>query len=43
MKHIFLGSLVCNVTPGMGLLKLSSLGDNRDSAAPLTGWGTESN
>ena len=34
MKDIFLGSLVCNVGPGARLLKLSSLGDNRASAAP---------
>ena len=34
MKDIFLGSLVCNVTPGVRLLKRSSLANGWDSAAP---------
>ena len=34
MKDIFFGSLVCNVGPGVRLLKMSSLDINGDSAAP---------
>ena len=34
MKDTFLGSLVCNVTPGVRLLQLSSLGGALDCAAP---------
>ena len=40
MKHIFLGSLVCNVGPGVKLLKMSSQGNDGDSAAPGGLWHT---